>query len=123
MSDALNVLGEPLEPCCNEPLTGFYRDGYCNTGLEDLGSHTVCCVVNENFLRYSQAQGNDLSTPRPEFNFPGLKPGDGWCVCAARWYQAYQDGMAPPVKLASTHQKALEIVPKEALLELAFENA
>ncbi|MDO3721176.1 DUF2237 domain-containing protein [Marinobacter sp. chi1] len=109
MSESVNVLGEPLETCGNDPVTGFYRDGCCNTGPDDLGFHTVCAVVTEDFLAFSQNQGNDLSTPRPEYGFPGLKPGDAWCLCAARWQEAFEAGMAPRVRLRSTHQATLEM--------------
>lgn len=112
-----NVFGEPLEVCSVEPLTGFYRDGYCNTGPEDLGSHTVCTVVTAEFLEHQKSVGNDLSTPRPEFMFPGLKPGDRWGVCAGRWLQAYEDGVKAPVVLKATNQAALSIVPMDALTE------
>lgn len=115
MTTELNVLGQDLEPCGTDPLTGFYRDGCCSSGPEDLGSHTVCAVVTAEFLDHQQAVGNDLSTPRPEFSFPGLRPGDRWCVVAARWLQACQDGVAAPVVLASTNARALEIVPLELL--------
>ncbi len=111
MDDSLNVYDEPLEPCSDEPLTGFYRDGCCNTGSDDQGSHTVCVRVTVEFLEFSRFRGNDLSTPRPEFGFPGLKPGDRWCLCAARWLEASKAGMAPRVYLRSTHKRALEIVP------------
>lgn len=117
----LNVLGAELEPCGTEPMTGFFRDGCCSTGPEDMGSHTVCAVVTAEFLAHQQAVGNDLSTPRPEWRFPGLQPGDRWCVVAARWLQAYRDGAAAPVVLASTHQRALDIVPIEALREHAVD--
>ena len=110
-----NVHGEPLEVCSLEPLTGFYRDGYCNTGPEDLGSHTVCTVVTADFLAHQRAVGNDLSTPRPEFGFPGLQPGDRWGVCAGRWLQSYEAGIEAPVVLAATNQAALTIVPIDAL--------
>jgi uncharacterized protein (DUF2237 family) len=116
-----NVLGGELEPCGTDPLTGFYRDGCCNTSPEDLGSHTVCAVVSAEFLAHQQRVGNDLSTPRPEYRFPGLRPGDRWCVVAARWLQAYQDGVAAPVVLAATHARALDIVPLEALREHAVD--
>ena len=112
---ALNVLGEPLELCSCEPLTGWFRDGSCRTNPADLGRHTVCCEVTEAFLSYSRAQGNDLSSPAPAFGFPGLKPGDHWCVCAPRWLEAYQDGMAPPVRLAATERSTLEVIPLELL--------
>lgn len=112
---ARNVLGESLQACCTDPMTGFYRDGHCHTGPEDRGVHVVCAVMTEDFLTYTKAQGNDLSTPRPQYNFPGLNPGDGWCLCAARWMEAYEAGVAPPVKLDATHAKALDIIPEEVL--------
>jgi uncharacterized protein (DUF2237 family) len=105
---ARNVLGTDLEPCSLDPLTGFYRDGCCNTGGDDVGVHTVCVEVNEGFLAFSEGAGNDLSTPRPELGFPGLRPGDSWCLCAARWKEAYDAGCAPGVRLESTHQSTLE---------------
>jgi uncharacterized protein len=111
----LNVQGGPLEPCGTEPLTGFYRDGTCSCGPEDVGLHAVCAVMTTEFLEHQRSVGNDLSTPRPEWSFPGLQPGDRWCVVAARWVQAYQDGVAAPVVLASTHQRALEVIPLEWL--------
>ena len=114
-----NVFGEPLEVCSLEPLTGFYRDGYTNTGPDDLGSHTVCAVVTEEFLEHQKSVGNDLSTPRPEFGFAGLKPGDRWGVCAGRWLQAYQDGVLAPVVLKATNQAALTTVPMDSLAECA----
>ncbi|HSV38645.1 MAG TPA: DUF2237 domain-containing protein [Nocardioidaceae bacterium] len=117
----LNVLGGELEPCGTDPVTGFYRDGCCSSGPEDLGSHTVCAVVTAEFLSHQQQVGNDLSTPRPEWRFPGLQPGDRWCVVAMRWLQAYEDGVPAPVVLASTHQRALDIVPIEALREHAVD--
>ena len=110
-----NVLGGELEPCGTDPLTGFYRDGCCSTGPEDIGSHTVCAVVTSEFLDHQRSIGNDLSTPMPQYRFPGLVPGDRWCVTAANWLRAYQDGLAAPVVLASTHERALEIVPLAAL--------
>lgn len=116
---SLNVLGEQLESCSEEPLTGFYRDGYCNTCAQDVGSHTVCVEVTQKFLEYSRFKGNDLSTPLPEFGFPGLKEGDRWCLCAARWRQAYEEDMAPRVFLQRTHQRALEIVSIELLKQFA----
>ena len=112
---ALNVLGEPLDLCSCEPLTGWFRDGSCRTNDADHGRHTVCCEVTEAFLNYSRAQGNDLSTPAPAYGFPGLKPSDHWCVCAPRWLEAYEDGMAPPVRLAATEQGTLEVIPLELL--------
>jgi uncharacterized protein len=116
-----NVLGEPLEPCGTEPLTGFYRDGTCRSGPEDLGLHTVCAVVSADFLAFQREVGNDLSTPRPEFAFPGLRPGDRWCVVAARWLQAYQAGAATGVVLAATDARALEVIPLEALRQHAVD--
>lgn len=112
---SLNVLGGPLEPCSTEPLTGFFRDGHCNTCAEDGGSHTVCAVMTAEFLAYSKYVGNDLSTPRPEFQFPGLKPGDRWCLCAARFAQAHDEGCAPQLDLAATHARALDVLPIEVL--------
>ena len=112
---AKNVLGERLEPCSLEPLTGFFRDGCCNTNNHDSGSHTVCVRVTQSFLQFSISRGNDLSTPRPELNFPGLKVGDKWCVCASRWKEAAEEGVAPPVILKSTYEKALNIVSKADL--------
>ncbi len=105
-----NVVGTELKSCCTEPVTGFYRDGYCRTGADDVGVHVICAQVTAEFLDYSRAQGNDLVTPRPEHLFPGLKPGDCWCLCAPRWQEALEAGVAPPVKLESTHISALEFV-------------
>ncbi len=118
---ARNVLGGPLEPCGTEPLTGFYRDGCCNTGAQDLGSHTICAVVTAVFLAHQSAIGNDLQTPMPRFGFPGLVPGDRWCVTARNWLRAYADGAAAYVVLASTHERALDIVPLDALREHAVD--
>ena len=115
----MNVLGGAIVECGTDPMTGFYRDGCCSTGPEDLGSHTVCAVVSAEFLQQQQAVGNDLVTPRPEYRFAGLKPGDRWCVCAARWLQAHESGVAPPVILAATHQAAATIVPLEILRSYA----
>ena len=115
MDPALNVLGGTLKPCSMKPLTGFFRDGCCNTGAEDRGRHTVCVIVTAECLALSKYLGNDLSTPRPEYNFAGLKPGDRWCLCATRFLQAAQEFAAPPVVLASTHARALEIIPMELL--------
>ena len=112
---AINVLGGALEPCSTAPVTGFFRDGHCNTCAEDAGSHTVCAVMTAEFLAYSKYVGNDLSTPRPEFRFPGLKPGDRWCLCAARFMQAHDEGCAPKVRLEATHLQATEIVPLNVL--------
>ena len=116
-----NVLGGRLEPCGTEPMTGFYRDGCCATGPEDPGSHTVCTVVSADFLTMQRDLGNDLGTPRPEYGFPGLTPGDRWCVVAVRWLQAYQAGTAAGVVLAATNARALEIVPIEALRQHAVD--
>lgn len=110
MSNAKNALGLPLEPCSESPLTGFTRSGSCETGPQDIGSHTVCVQVTREFLVYSKDRGNDLVTPRPEFSFPGLKPGDRWCLCAARWKEALEGGCAPRVLLRSTHERALEVI-------------
>ena len=112
---ARNVLGGPLATCCTAPLTGFYRDGSCHTGPQDLGTHVVCAQVTQAFLEFSVARGNDLVTPVPQFHFPGLDPGDKWCLCALRWKEALDAGVAPPVVLAATHEKALEFVSLEAL--------
>nr|WP_245821292.1 DUF2237 domain-containing protein [Geodermatophilus pulveris] len=111
----INVLGGPLQPCGTDPMTGFYRTGVCSSGPEDVGSHTVCAVVSTEFLALQRELGNDLTTPRPEYGFPGLRPGDRWCVVAARWMQAYQAGAAAGVVLAATNARALEVVPLEAL--------
>ena len=113
--ESVNVLGEPLESCSDEPKTGFFRDGCCNTSMQDVGSHTVCAQVTAEFLAFSKSKGNDLSTPRPEFGFAGLRPGDRWCLCAARWAEALEAGAAPRVYLLGTHQRALEIVSLEDL--------
>jgi uncharacterized protein (DUF2237 family) len=119
MDDSVNVLGDPLEVCGDNPLTGFFRDSKCNTCEEDLGLHTVCIIATAEFLEYSRFKGNDLSTPVPEFGFEGLKPGNSWCLCAARWLEAYKEGMAPKVYLTRTHQRTLEIVPLELLKQFA----
>jgi len=119
MSRASNVFGQPLQPCSFDPLTGFYRDGCCHTGPGDRGLHTVCTVMTEEFLRFSQAAGNDLSTPVPEFGFPGLKPGDRWCLCVTRWMEAFEAGCAPQVVLEATHISALEYVSLEDLQSYA----
>lgn len=111
----VNVLGRPLEACSAQPLTGFFRDGHCSTCAEDRGSHTVCAVMTAEFLAYSKYVGNDLTTPRPEFRFPGVKPGESWCLCAGRFLQAHEEGCAPRVRLAATHRRALDIVPMEVL--------
>jgi uncharacterized protein (DUF2237 family) len=119
---ATNVIGGPLEECSRDPLTGFYRDGCCNTGGDDRGVHTVCAVVTEEFLEFSKRAGNDLSTPRPEYGFPGLRPGDGWCLCASRWQEAFEAGVAPPVRLAATHIETLEWVRLADLRAHALDN-
>jgi uncharacterized protein (DUF2237 family) len=121
MTDDRNVLGGELEPCGTDPVTGYFRDGCCTTGPEDLGSHTICTVVTTEFLAHQREVGNDLSTPLPAYQFPGLEPGDRWCVVAGRWWQAYQAGVAAPVVLAATHARALDIVPLEALREYAVD--
>lgn len=121
MSKATNVLGTELATCSTSPMTGFYRDGCCNTGAGDIGAHTVCAEVTEEFLAFSKAQGNDLITPRPEYNFPGLKPGDRWCLCASRWKDALDAGMAPKVVLSATHVSTLEYVSMSDLKQHAAE--
>lgn len=117
----MNVIGGELEPCGTDPITGFYRDGSCTTGPEDLGSHAVCAVMTTQFLEHQRAVGNDLSTPIPAYQFPGLEPGDRWCVVAARWLQAYEAGVAPPVVLAATDAGALDLIPLDALREHAVD--
>jgi len=123
MSEQKNVLGATLETCSERPRTGFYRTGCCDTGPDDLGLHAVCAVMTEEFLAYSRQQGNDLSTPNPVWGFPGLEPGDRWCLCAARWQEALEAGMAPPVILAATNEGALEVVGFVDLLEHAIDPA
>ncbi len=120
---ALNVLGSELAACCHAPKTGFYRDGYCRTEARDLGRHVICAEVTAAFLAYSKEQGNDLSTPRPEFDFPGLQPGDRWCLCANRWLDAHEDGVAPKVILEACEQSALKVVPLEVLESYAVAGA
>ncbi|MCW8878022.1 MAG: DUF2237 domain-containing protein [Kangiellaceae bacterium] len=119
IEESLNIFDEPLVPCGTDPVTGFFRDGCCNTNEHDVGSHTVCIETSKEFLEYSRFKGNDLSTPMPEFGFDGLQPGDCWCLCAARWLEAHKDGMAPRVFVQRTHKKALEIVPMKLLCEFA----
>jgi uncharacterized protein (DUF2237 family) len=121
VTDECNVLGGPLEECGTDPLTGFYRDGSCTCGPEDVGSHTVCAVMTSEFLQYQRMVGNDLTTPRPEYGFAGLRPGDRWCVVAARWLQAYRNGAAAPVVLAATNLRALDVVPIDALRSCAVD--
>ncbi|MEG4273926.1 MULTISPECIES: DUF2237 domain-containing protein [unclassified Microcoleus] len=119
VTEATNVLGGKLETCCTSPMTGYYRDGKCNTGGGDFGVHTVCAQLTEEFLQFTKSNGNDLSTPVPEFNFPGLKPGDCWCLCASRWKEAMDAGCAPPVVLAATHALTLEYVSLDELKQHA----
>jgi uncharacterized protein len=121
MGNAKNVLGGELEICCTSPMTGFTRNGKCETGINDMGVHVVCAQVTEDFLKFTKLQGNDLSTPAPEYGFPGLKPGDGWCLCATRWQDALKAGVAPPIVLAATHEKLLEYLPLEVLKEHALD--
>lgn len=116
-----NVLGDPLDPCGTDPLTGFYRDGCCSTGDQDLGLHTICAVVTAEFLAHQRSIGNDLSTPMPAYRFPGLVPGDRWCVTARNWLRAHEDGQACPVVLASTHERTLDLVPLEVLADYAVD--
>lgn len=117
-----NVLGGELQVCCTDPITGFYRDGYCRTGVEDAGRHTVCILATDEFLAYSKSVGNDLSTPRPEYRFPGLVGGDKWCLVALRWKQALEEGMAPRLFLERTHESVLEIVDLETLRQYAIDG-
>ena len=121
-NESLNVLGGALQTCSTDPLTGFLRDGCCNTNDQDFGSHTVCVEMTAECLEFSKLAGNDLSTPMPEHGFPGLEPGDRWCLCAARWQEAYENNMAPRVVLESTHRRAMEIISLDALRELAVEQ-
>ena len=120
-SPSKNVFGEPLKECCTSPLTGFYRDGACNTGPEDAGVHTVCALMTDDFLAFSKAAGNDLSTPVPQFGFEGLKAGNCWCLCAARWKEAFDAGHAPRIRLAATHEATLDIVPLDTLKKYALD--
>ena len=122
MTEARNVLGEKLAMCCTDPMTGFYRDGKCNTGVGDMGAHVVCAQMTEEFLNFTKARGNDLSTPAPMYDFPGLKPGDCWCLCALRWKEALDEGVAPPVVLAATHASTLEYVNLADLKKYAVES-
>lgn len=115
MEPALNIYGEPLEVCCSAPATGFYRDGLCQTGPQDLGTHTVCAQVTEEFLSFSLSRGNDLISPQPFYQFGGLRPGDFWCLCISRWLEAYKAGVAPKIKLQACHKKCLEFVSLEVL--------
>jgi uncharacterized protein len=122
-STARNVLGDTLQPCCFAPRTGYFRDGFCHTIDHDHGSHTVCAIMTDAFLAFSKAQGNDLSTPRPEFDFPGLKAGDKWCVCVSRWEEAFVVGKAPRVVLEATHERALDVVSLDELRAHAVTTA
>lgn len=123
MAEARNVLGGSLEICCRSPMTGYYRDGSCRTGAGDYGAHVVCAQVTAEFLEFTRVRGNDLSTPNPAFNFPGLKPGDRWCLCASRWQEALVAGVAPPVVLAATHASALEYVSLAELKQNAVDGS
>jgi uncharacterized protein (DUF2237 family) len=118
----INVFGLPLKDCSHNPKTGFFRDGCCRTDESDYGSHTVCACVTDAFLKFSKEMGNDLITPRPEYSFPGLKEGDRWCLCAARWLEAYKAGAAPQVDLEATHERALDIIPLDILVKFAIKN-
>lgn len=120
--DSLNIFGEKLLSCSTKPMTGFYRDGCCNTGPEDLGTHTVCVSLTKEFLEFSKSRGNDLMTPIPEYDFPGLKEGDSWCLCALRWLEAYRAGVAPLVYLEATNEATLKIVPLETLIQFAIKD-
>ncbi|MGK7931103.1 MAG: DUF2237 family protein [Microcystaceae cyanobacterium] len=121
MTTAKNVIGTSLECCCTNPMTGFYRDGFCRTGGQDFGSHVICAQMTAEFLEFTRLQGNDLSTPMPAYHFPGLKPGDRWCLCAARWQEALEKGVAPPVILNATHARALEVVSLKELQQYALD--
>ncbi|MDJ1171524.1 DUF2237 domain-containing protein [Roseofilum sp. BLCC_M154] len=121
-SEAKNVFGEPLQTCCTDPMTGYYRTGYCETGPGDFGLHVVCAKVTDEFLEYTRKQGNDLSTPVPIYGFPGLKSGDRWCLCASRWQEALEAGVAPPVVLSATHLNTLAVIPLELLKEYAVDG-
>lgn len=118
-----NVFGEDIAPCCFDPVTGYFRDGHCHTDATDRGLHTVCARMTKEFLAFSQSVGNDLSTPRPEFGFPGLKPGDDWCLCANRWLQAHNEGRAPRIYLRRTHERTLQVVPLSVLKPYALDLA
>ena len=116
MSKAKNIIGGELSVCCTDPMTGFFRDGYCNTNHLDQGTHVVCAVMTDEFLQFSKSRGNDLITPNPNYQFPGLKAGDGWCLCITRWKEAYDNGVAPPIKANATHESALKYVPLDVLM-------
>ena len=119
--DQLNIYNEPLEACSFDPVTGFFRSGCCETSEQDTGSHTVCAIMTEEFLKFSKSKGNDLSTPVPAFDFPGLNSGDRWCLCAARWLEAYEAGSAPSIIARATHRRALEIIPMEVMKEFSLD--
>tara|TARA_Y100000739_G_scaffold204305_1_gene190881 strand:+ start:41 stop:418 length:378 start_codon:yes stop_codon:yes gene_type:complete len=119
--DQLNIFNEPLEACSFDPVTGFFRSGCCETSELDKGSHTVCAIMTEEFLKFSKSKGNDLSTPVPAFDFPGLNSGDRWCLCAARWLEAYEAGSAPSIIARATHRRALEIIPMEVMKEFSLD--
>ena len=119
--DQLNIFNEPLEACSFDPVTGFFRSGCCETSEQDTGSHTVCAIMTEEFLTFSKSKGNDLSTPVPAFDFPGLNSGDRWCLCAARWLEAYEAGSAPSIIARATHRRALEIIPMEVMKEFSLD--
>ncbi|MHC5615577.1 MAG: DUF2237 family protein [Nostoc sp.] len=123
MTDAKNVIDGNLEVCCTSPISGFYRDGFCRTGGQDFGSHVICAEVTSEFLEFTKSRGNDLSTPVPDFNFPGLKAGDRWCLCASRWQEALDAGVAPPVILSATHARALEVVSLDELKKYALTSS
>lgn len=123
MEEAVNVFGEKLELCCTDPMTGFYRDGVCNTGPQDHGTHVICARMTDEFLAFTKSKGNDLQTPMPMYQFPGLKAGDQWCLCALRWREAFEAGVAPPVVLESTHEKALEYVKLKELVAHALKTS
>ncbi len=122
MSNARNILGSALQVCCTNPLTGFFRDGYCRTGADDLGRHVVCARMTSAFLEFTRSKGNDLSTPIPAYNFPGLKPGDKWCLCALRWKEAFDAGVAPPIFPEATHIRALDFIPLEILQAFSYDR-
>ncbi|MFO8029075.1 MAG: DUF2237 domain-containing protein [Cyclonatronaceae bacterium] len=122
MHKGVNVFGEPLKTCSNDPLTGFFRDGCCNTDKQDFGMHTVCAVMTDEFLAFSKEHGNDLSTPRPQWNFPGLKNGDRWCLCARRWLEAWKAGQAPLVDLEATHEETLKVIGIDTLIQHAVQK-
>ncbi|RAP32525.1 DUF2237 domain-containing protein [Candidatus Marinamargulisbacteria bacterium SCGC AG-410-N11] len=122
MDDSVNVYNKPLRACCMSPMTGFYRNGCCDTSTQDHGMHTVCVIVSTQFLEFSKAKGNDLITPIPEYQFPGLKEGDKWCLCALRWREAYDAGVAPKVIISATHKQTLEVIELELLEQFAIDN-